>query len=159
MEARQTADSLHRTRSMRQVRKIALDVWGLSTERRCEARRRERTPALNGDAARRRLYNLVLTLPKLPTKPDKMKCCTCDGQRMIPSDDPNGDVMNTPCPECNEHSPSYDKAAHDKAWEKNFVLPLGREMKKRGIRYMVMILRDDGKLAYTLDTKIPGENA
>jgi hypothetical protein len=56
-------------------------------------------------------------------------------------------------------SPSYDKAAHDKAWEKNFVLPLGREMKKRGIRYMVMILRDDGKLAYTLDTKIPGENS
>lgn len=52
----------------------------------------------------------------------------------------------------------YDKAKHDAAWEKNFVLPLGREMKKRGIRYMVMILRDDGKLAYTLDTEIPGEN-
>lgn len=66
--------------------------------------------------------------------------------------------MNTPCPECNEHSPSYDKAKHDAAWEKNFVLPLGHEMKKRGIRYMVIILRDDGKLAYTLDTEIPGEN-
>jgi hypothetical protein len=77
---------------------------------------------------------------------------------MISNDEPNGDIMNTPCPECNEHSSSYDKAAHDKAWEKNFVLPLGREMKKRGIRYMLMILRDDGKLAYTLDTKIPSEN-
>jgi len=53
----------------------------------------------------------------------------------------------------------HDKAAHDAAWEKNFILPLGREMKKRGIAYMVLILRDDGKLAYTLDTEIPGENA
>lgn len=77
---------------------------------------------------------------------------------MIPSDDPDGDVMNTPCPECNEHSKSYDKAKHDAAWKKNFVLPLGREMKKRGIAYMVLILRDDGKLAYMLDTEIPGEN-
>jgi hypothetical protein len=34
-------------------------------------------------------------------------CQKCHNQRMIPSDDPNGDVMNTPCPECNEHSPNY----------------------------------------------------
>lgn len=34
----------------------------------------------------------------------------------------------------------------------------GREMKKRGIAYMVMILREDGKLAYVLDKEIP-ENA
>lgn len=49
----------------------------------------------------------------------------------------------------------YDKEAHDAAWEKNFVTPIGREMKKRGIAYMVMILRDDGKLAYVLDKEIP----
>ena len=29
------------------------------------------------------------------------KCKTCDNQRMVPSDDPDGDVMNTPCPDCN----------------------------------------------------------
>ncbi len=49
----------------------------------------------------------------------------------------------------------HDKAAHDAAWEKNFVKPIGREMKKRGIAYMVMILREDGKLAYVLDKEIP----
>ena len=33
-------------------------------------------------------------------------CGVCYGQRMIPSDDPDGDVMNTPCPACNEwHRP------------------------------------------------------
>lgn len=46
----------------------------------------------------------------------------------------------------------------DAAWEKNFVKLIGREMKKRGIAYMVMILREDGKLAYVLDKEIP-ENA
>ena len=30
-------------------------------------------------------------------------------------------------------------------------------MKKRGIAYMVLILREDGTLAYTLDPEIPGE--
>lgn len=45
-----------------------------------------------------------------------MKCSTCDDNRMIPSDDSNGDVMNTPCPECNEHSKSYEKVLYDAAW-------------------------------------------
>jgi hypothetical protein len=46
-----------------------------------------------------------------PTNAKKMKCPACDDLRMIPSDDPCGDVMNTPCPDCNEpiraSSPSY----------------------------------------------------
>lgn len=46
-------------------------------------------------------------------------------------------------------------SAHDQAWERNFVVPIGREMKKRGIAYMVLILLGDGKLAYTLDKEIP----
>jgi hypothetical protein len=50
------------------------------------------------------------------------------------------------------------KAAHDKAWEKNFIVPIAKEMKSRGVNYMVIILRDDGKAAYVLDTEIP-ENA
>ena len=29
------------------------------------------------------------------------KCPTCADLTMVPSDDPNGDVMNTPCPTCN----------------------------------------------------------
>lgn len=32
-------------------------------------------------------------------------CQTCGGCGMVPSDDPDGDVMNTPCPECN-HQPA-----------------------------------------------------
>jgi ssDNA-binding Zn-finger/Zn-ribbon topoisomerase 1 len=36
-------------------------------------------------------------------------CPKCHDQRMIPSDDPGGDVMNTPCPICNENSPDYGK--------------------------------------------------
>ena len=36
-------------------------------------------------------------------------CPKCHDQRMMPSDDPNGDVMNTPCPLCNENSPDYGK--------------------------------------------------
>jgi hypothetical protein len=39
-------------------------------------------------------------------------------------------------------------AAHDKAWEQNFVVPIGKEMQRRGIAYMVIIIRDDGKVAY-----------
>ena len=35
---------------------------------------------------------------------DAASCSACNGLRMMPSDDPNGDVMNTPCPECNKGS-------------------------------------------------------
>lgn len=35
------------------------------------------------------------------------ECERCGGQFMVPSEDPDGDVMNTPCPECNEFSPEY----------------------------------------------------
>lgn len=31
-------------------------------------------------------------------------CNICNGQTMIPSMEPDGDIMNTPCPECNERS-------------------------------------------------------
>jgi len=36
-------------------------------------------------------------------------CPKCHDQRMMPSDDLDGDVMNTPCPLCNENSPDYGK--------------------------------------------------
>jgi hypothetical protein len=45
------------------------------------------------------------------------------------------------------------KAKHDKAWEKNFIVPIAREMKKRGVAYLVITIRDDGKAAYTLEPK------
>ena len=48
-----------------------------------------------------------------------------------------------------------DKAAHDAAWERNFVVPIAREMKKRGVGYMVITIRDDGKCTYILDSEIP----
>ena len=34
-------------------------------------------------------------------------CSLCGGLTMIPSDDPDGDIMNTPCPKCNEWSPDF----------------------------------------------------
>lgn len=68
----------------------------------------------------------------------------------------DADWSTADCPVClGELIEDYDKATHDAAWEKNFVKPIGREMKKRGIAYMVMILREDGKLAYVLDKEIP----
>ena len=59
------------------------------------------------------------------------------------------------CYTCQGTGSGDSRSAHNKAWEKNFVVPIGREMKKRGIAYMVMILRDDGKLAYVLAKEIP----
>jgi len=36
-------------------------------------------------------------------------CSVCGGCFMLPSDDPAGDVMNTPCPKCNGHSEDTSK--------------------------------------------------
>ena len=44
---------------------------------------------------------------------------------------------------------------HRKAWEKNFITPIAKTMKQRGVAYMVIIIRDDGKAAYVLDTEVP----
>ena len=43
-------------------------------------------------------------------------------------------------------------------WEKGMVIPLAKEMKARGIAYLLITIRDDGKAAYVLDNVIP-ENA
>lgn len=43
---------------------------------------------------------LFLDSPRMIDPPEE-KCETCGGCGMIPSDDPNGDVMNTRCPKCN----------------------------------------------------------
>lgn len=42
---------------------------------------------------------------------------------------------------------------HDKAWEKNFVVPIAKEMKARGVGYLLIAIRDDGKANYVLDPK------
>jgi hypothetical protein len=78
-------------------------------------------------------------------------CSACGGCGMIPGTGPNDDVMNTPCPECNP----WAKSAHDEAWEKHFVMPIAKEMKKRGVAYLVIAIRADGKAAFVLDTEIP----
>jgi hypothetical protein len=81
--------------------------------------------------------------------------CLAFADRMEKWQDENADKA-ADCPVClGALIEEHDKAAHDAAWEKNFVKPIGREMKKRGIAYMVMILREDGKLAYVLDKEIP----
>lgn len=40
-----------------------------------------------------------------------MKCHNCDDLHMIPSYDPDGDVMNTPCPICNIKEPEQTYSA------------------------------------------------
>ena len=35
---------------------------------------------------------------------DIVNCAVCGDLCMIPSDDPNGDIMNTPCPNCNKQT-------------------------------------------------------
>jgi ssDNA-binding Zn-finger/Zn-ribbon topoisomerase 1 len=81
---------------------------------------------------------------------DAAPCSACGGCGMIPGTGPNDDVMNTPCPECNP----WAKSAHDEAWEKHFVMPIAKEMKKRGVAYLVIAIRADGKAAFVLDTEI-----
>ena len=42
-------------------------------------------------------------------------------------------------------------SAHDKAWEKGFIVPIAKEMKARGVAYLLITIRDDGKAAYVLE--------
>jgi hypothetical protein len=72
-------------------------------------------------------------------------CSACGGCGMLPGKGPNDDVMNTPCPECNEW------ARHDQAWQKSFITPIAREMKKRGVAYLLITIRDDGKAAFVIE--------
>jgi len=76
-------------------------------------------------------------------------CSACGGCGMIPGAGPNDDVMNTPCPECNPW------AVHDRAWQDNFVVPIAKTMKQKGVAYLLILIRDDGKAAYVMDTEIP----
>jgi hypothetical protein len=48
-------------------------------------------------------------------------------------------------------------AEHDRAWEKEFVVPIAREMKQRGVGYMVICIRDNGKAAYVLEPGTPDD--
>lgn len=51
---------------------------------------------------------------------------------------------------CSPATAAKTKAAHDKAWEQNFVVPIAKEMQRRGISYMVIIC-EDGKVSYVLE--------
>jgi ssDNA-binding Zn-finger/Zn-ribbon topoisomerase 1 len=75
-------------------------------------------------------------------------CSACGGCGMLPGKGPNDDVMNTPCPECNEW------AKHDIAWQKSFITPIAREMKKRGVAYLLITIRDDGKAAFVIEPNV-----
>lgn len=58
--------------------------------------------------------------------------------------------------ECPSDAPvGSGSSAHDKAWEKNFVVPIARTMKERGIGYMVICLQENGKAAYVLESTPP----
>jgi hypothetical protein len=52
--------------------------------------------------------------------PDHEECPNCGGCYMVPSDDPDGDIANTPCPDCNHPrlTPGTDSvAAHEGNWD------------------------------------------
>ena len=83
--------------------------------------------------------------------PPQPPCPTCDGCGMLPGTAPDADVMNTPCPACNP----WAKSAHEKAWQKNFMVPIAQTMKQKGVAYLLILIRDDGKASYVLDTEIP----
>jgi len=89
--------------------------------------------------------------PTLAAVAPATTCSACGGCGMLPGTEPNDDVMNTPCPKCNAEA----RAAHDGAWERAFVVPIARTMKQRGIGYMVIATRDDGKAAYVLEPNTP----
>ncbi len=44
---------------------------------------------------------------------------------------------------------------HDKAWQRGFIVPIAKEMKARGVAYLVIVMRDDGKATFVLDTEVP----
>ena len=44
---------------------------------------------------------------------------------------------------------------HRKAWQKNFIVPIAQTMKQKGVAYLLILIRDDGKASYVLDTEIP----
>ena len=45
----------------------------------------------------------------------------------------------------------------DPRWGKNFVAPIARVMKEKGIAYLLITIRDDGKAAYVLEPAEPDE--
>jgi len=44
-----------------------------------------------------------------------------------------------------------DSEEVDPRWAKNFVAPIARVMKEKGIAYLLITIRDDGKAAYVLE--------
>lgn len=46
----------------------------------------------------------------------------------------------------------------DPRWGENFIKPIAKTMKTKGIAYMVIMIRDDGKAAFVLEPNLP-ENA
>lgn len=50
------------------------------------------------------------------------------------------------------HDPSTFGARHDEAWQKSFITPIAREMKKRGVAYLLITIRDDGKAVFVIES-------
>ena len=48
-----------------------------------------------------------------------------------------------------------DTRADDEKWRDHFVLPIAKEMKARGVAYMLITIRADGKAEYVLEPNEP----
>ena len=62
--------------------------------------------------------------------------------------------MTSETPPTVKESLTVAAANHDKAWEKNFIAPIAKAMKQRGVAYMVVIIHD-GKATYILEPEPP----
>lgn len=45
--------------------------------------------------------------------------------------------------------------AHDEAWRDHFITPIARSMKSHGVRYLLILILDDGKAQFVLDPDLP----
>jgi hypothetical protein len=44
-----------------------------------------------------------------------------------------------------------DCSDHNESWKRHFIVPIAKEMKNRGVGYMAIIIRDDGKASFVLE--------
>ena len=92
-----------------------------------------------------------------PSRSDAPICSDCGGSGL-------GNPMYRPEIDKTQRDRCYTcrgtgktRSEHDQAWEKSFVVPIAKTMKQRGIGYMVICIRDDGKAAYVLEPNTPDD--
>jgi hypothetical protein len=63
-------------------------------------------------------------------------------------------ITQKPTSSCTGRSDCSD---HNESWKRHFIVPIAKEMKKRGVGYMAIIIRDDGKASFVLEPNAESE--